>query len=60
MWSDAESKIDYLNFSENAESIADIVLEPDMLPISIGRFWGSQTALNSTLNALNPSLTPLN
>lgn len=52
MWSDAESKVDYLNFSEIAESIADIVCEPELLPISIGVFgnWGAgkSTILNLT------------
>ena len=52
MWSDAESKVDYLNFSEIAESIADIVCEPELLPISVGVFgnWGAEksTILNLT------------
>lgn len=52
MWSDAESKVDYLNFSEIAESIADIVCEPELLPISVGVFgnWGAgkSTILNLT------------
>lgn len=57
MWSDAESEVDYLNFSEVAESIADIVCEPKLLPISIGVFgdWGAgkSTILNLTKNILN-------
>lgn len=52
MWSDAESKVDYLNFSEIAESIADIICEPELLPISVGVFgnWGAgkSTILNLT------------
>lgn len=56
MWSDAESKVDYLNFSEIAESIADIVCEPELLPISIGVFgnWGAgkSTILNLTKQAI--------
>lgn len=50
MWSDAESKVDYLNFFEIAESIGDIICEPKLLPISIGIFgsWGAgkSTILN--------------
>ena len=43
MWSDSESKIDYLNFSEIGESITDIIVTPELLPISIGVFgdWGA-------------------
>lgn len=43
MWSDSESSLDYLNFSEVAESVADIINTPELLPISIGIFgdWGA-------------------
>lgn len=57
MWSDTESKIDYLNFSEIAESISDIVSSPELLPVSIGVFgdWGAgkSTILNLTNKVLN-------
>lgn len=56
MWSDSESKSDYLNFSEIAESAADIVNTPELLPISIGIFgdWGAgkSTILKLTRIAL--------
>lgn len=52
MWADKESSIDYLNFSEISESIADIVNTPELLPVSIGIFgdWGAgkSTILNLT------------
>ncbi len=61
MWSDNESKIDYLNFSEIGESISDIITTPELLPISIGVFgdWGAgkSTILElteSTLRKENP------
>ena len=43
MWSGSESNLDYLNFSEIAESVVDIINTPEMLPISIGIFgdWGA-------------------
>ncbi|WP_462169103.1 KAP family P-loop NTPase fold protein [Pseudoalteromonas lipolytica] len=43
MWSDKESKIDFLNFNETAESIKDIITEKELMPISIGVFgdWGA-------------------
>ncbi|MBE4346457.1 ATPase [Vibrio parahaemolyticus] len=43
MWSDKESSIDFLNFSELSESIRDLIVEEDLLPLSIGVFgdWGA-------------------
>jgi len=43
MWSDKESKIDFLNFNETAESIKDLITEKELMPISIGVFgdWGA-------------------
>ena len=56
MWSDKESDIDYLNFSEIAESIADIINSPELLPLSIGVFgdWGAgkSTILSLTESSL--------
>jgi predicted KAP-like P-loop ATPase len=57
MWSDSESNLDYLNFSEVAESVADIINTPELLPISIGIFgdWGAgkSTILKLTEAELN-------
>jgi len=57
MWSDLESSLDYLNFSEVAESVADIINTPELLPISIGIFgdWGAgkSTILKLTEAELN-------
>ena len=38
-----ESKIDFLNFNETAESIKDLITEKELMPISIGVFgdWGA-------------------
>lgn len=56
MWSDKESKIDFLNFNEIAESIRDLITEKELMPISIGVFgdWGAgkSTILELTANAL--------
>ena len=43
MWSDKESKIDFLNFNETAESIKDLITEKELMPISIGVCgdWGA-------------------
>lgn len=56
MWSDKESKIDFLNFNEIAESIKDLITEKELMPISIGVFgdWGAgkSTILELTAKAL--------
>lgn len=56
MWSDKESKLDFLNFNEIAESIRDLITEKDLMPISVGVFgdWGAgkSTILELTANAL--------
>lgn len=56
MWSDKESKIDFLNFNEVAESIRDLITEKELMPISVGVFgdWGAgkSTILELTAKAL--------
>lgn len=43
MWTDNETKDDLLGYQVHAELLRDVVLDPSMLPISIGVFgdWGS-------------------
>ncbi len=43
MWSDIESGIDYLNYSEIAALAVEVIHREDMLPVAIGVFgpWGS-------------------
>ena len=56
MWSDKESKIDFLNFNETALSIKDLITEKNLMPISVGVFgdWGAgkSTILELTKKAL--------
>lgn len=56
MWSDKESDIDFLNFTETAESIKDLITEKNLMPISVGVFgdWGAgkSTILELTKAAL--------
>ncbi len=62
MWSDKESKIDFLNFNETAESIKDLITEKDLMPISVGVFgdWGAgkSTILELTKKALDADQQP--
>ena len=57
MWSDKESKIDFLNFNEIAQSIKEIVTEKNLMPISVGVFgdWGAgkSTILELTSDAID-------
>ena len=43
MWSDTESKEDYLNFGEVSQIVTEILETEAMLPVSIGVFgnWGA-------------------
>ena len=43
MWSDIDSKKDFLNYSEASEIVVNVLKNPSMLPISIGVFgsWGT-------------------
>lgn len=56
MWSDIETKSDYLNYTEVAEVVSEILLEPAMRPVSVGIFgtWG--TGKSSLLNFIEADL----
>lgn len=56
MWSDIETKRDYLNFAEVAEAVTEILLDPAMRPVSVGVFgtWG--TGKSSVLNLIEAQL----
>jgi predicted KAP-like P-loop ATPase len=47
MWTDKESRHDYLNFSDIAEAAVDVICNPVMRPVSIGVFgdWGAGKSL---------------
>jgi predicted KAP-like P-loop ATPase len=42
MWTDSESDVDYLNYSEVSEMISEMISDDSMLPISLGVYgsWG--------------------
>ena len=56
MWSDIETKHDYLNYLELAEVVSEILLNPSMRPVSVGVFgtWG--TGKSSLLNLIEDKL----
>ncbi|WP_258007097.1 KAP family NTPase [Xanthomonas citri pv. anacardii] len=56
MWSDIETKRDYLNYLELAEVVSEVLLNPSMRPVSVGVFgtWG--TGKSSLLNLIEERL----
>lgn len=56
MWADAETDIDYLNYSEVAEMVSELLLDDSLLPISLGIFGGWGTGKSSTLRLVETEL----
>ena len=56
MWADAETEIDFLNYSEVAELVAELIGTSDLMPLSLGVFgpWG--TGKSSTLKFVKTEL----
>lgn len=57
MWSDIESKQDFLNYSEASEIVVNVLSNPKMLPISIGIFGSWGTGKSTILNLIEQRLT---
>lgn len=57
MWSDVESKKDFLNYSEASEIVVNVLQNPNMLPISIGVFGSWGTGKSTILNLVEDVLT---
>jgi predicted KAP-like P-loop ATPase len=49
MWADTDTDIDFLNYSEVAELIAEMIGKPDLLPMSLGVFGSWGVGKSSTL-----------
>jgi KAP family P-loop domain len=49
MWADADTNIDFLNYSEIAELIAEMIARPALLPLSLGVFGSWGVGKSSTL-----------
>lgn len=50
MWADTETDVDFLNYSEVAELIAEMIGDDTLLPMSLGVFGGWGIGKSSTLN----------
>lgn len=58
MWADIDTKQDFLNYSEVAELVSEVVRDPAMRPVSVGVFgtWG--TGKSTILNLVEGKLMP--
>src|SRR5258706_13014463 len=57
MWADTETEIDFLNYSEVAELISEMIATPDLLPLSLGVFGGWGVGKSSTLRLVERELS---
>lgn len=57
MWADVDARQDFLNFSEVADLVVDVVGSPTMRPVSVGVFgtWG--TGKSTLLNLIDTGLS---
>ncbi|WP_026871751.1 KAP family P-loop NTPase fold protein [Inquilinus limosus] len=56
MWADTETDIDFLNYSEVAEMVAEMIGDDQLLPLSLGIFGGWGIGKSSTLNLVESLL----
>lgn len=56
MWSDTDSKKDFLNYSEASEIVVNVLKTPSMLPISIGVFGSWGTGKSTILNLIEDKI----
>lgn len=56
MWSDTDSKKDFLNYSEASEIVVNVLKTPSMLPISIGVFGSWGTGKSTILNLIEDTI----
>lgn len=56
MWSDTESKEDYLNFGEVSQIVTEILEKDAMLPVSIGIFGNWGAGKSSLLNLIEQEI----
>lgn len=56
MWSDSETDIDFLNYSEVAEMLSELISNQKLLPLSLGVFGGWGVGKSSTLRLVEREL----
>jgi predicted KAP-like P-loop ATPase len=56
VWADTETDVDFLNYSEVAELVAELIANPELLPLSLGIFGGWGIGKSSTLRLVEAEL----
>ncbi|BCS89551.1 KAP family P-loop NTPase fold protein [Pseudodesulfovibrio sediminis] len=56
MWADKDTGNDYINYAETAEIAADIIRDPNMLPLSLGVFGGWGAGKSSMLQLIRKEI----
>ncbi|WP_414463710.1 P-loop NTPase fold protein [Hyphomicrobium sp. DY-1] len=56
MWPDTETDVDFLNYTEIAELIAELIERPSLLPLSLGVFGSWGVGKSSTLRLVEAEL----
>lgn len=56
MWADTETSTDFLNYSEVAELVAELIANRDLLPLSLGIFGSWGTGKSSTLRLVEAEI----
>lgn len=56
MWADAENHVDFLNYSEVAELVAEVIGDRNMRPVSVGIFGSWGTGKSTLLNLIDKRL----
>lgn len=57
MWTDAEAEVDFLNYSEVAELVVELIGDPHLLPLSLGIFGGWGTGKSTMLRLVDVQLS---
>ena len=52
MWADVDTKQDFLNYSEVADLVVDVIRDPNMRPVTVGVFGSWGTGKSTLLNLI--------
>ncbi|WP_350612579.1 P-loop NTPase fold protein [Pseudomonas sp. HY7a-MNA-CIBAN-0227] len=58
MWADVDTKQDFLNYSEVADLVIDVIRDPNMRPVTVGVFGSWGTGKSTLLNLIEDGLNP--
>lgn len=58
MWADVDTNKDFLNYSEVADLVVDVIRDPTMRPVTVGVFGSWGTGKSTLLNLIEGGLIP--